>query len=131
MRLAMDAINNTLGTIDIDMNGTVMSVNDMMLRLARVDINEFVGKQFTDLYVHTEEDHERFEEAWSKVLMGENCVFEVTSNLQGLELTFSHSFTPFINQMGDVERVFDLVVNTTGQKEIAAKIAALTANYKK
>ena len=131
MRLAMDAINNTLGTIDIDMNGTVMSVNDMMLRLARVDINEFVGKQFSDLYVHTEEDHERFEEAWSKVLMGENCVFEVTSNLQGLELTFSHSFTPFINQMGDVERVFDLVVNTTGQKEIAAKIAALTANYKK
>ena len=131
MRLAMDAINNTLGTIDIDMNGTVMSVNDMMLRLARVDINEFVGKQFTDLYVHTEEDHERFEEAWSKVLMGENCVFEVTSNLQGLELTFTHSFTPFINQMGDVERVFDLVVNTTGQKEIAAKIAALTANYKK
>ena len=130
MRLAMDAINNTLGTIDIDMNGTVMSVNDMMLRLARVDINEFVGKQFTDLYVHTEEDHERFEEAWSKVLMGENCVFEVTSNLQGLELTFTHSFTPFINQMGDVERVFDLVVNTTGQKEIAAKIAALTANKK-
>ena len=130
MRLAMDAINNTLGTIDIDMNGTVMSVNDMMLRLARVDINEFVGKQFSDLYVHTEEDHERFEEAWSKVLMGENCVFEVTSNLQGLELTFTHSFTPFINQMGDVERVFDLVVNTTGQKEIAAKIAALTANKK-
>ena len=131
MRLAMDAINNTLGTIDIDMNGTVMAVNDMMLRLSHVDINEFVGKQFVDLYVHSEEDRERFEEAWSKVLMGDSCNYEVTSNFQGIEVTFTHSLTPYINQMGDVERVFDLVVNTTGQKEINAKIAALAASYNK
>ena len=131
MRLAMDAINNTLGTIDIDMNGTVMAVNDMMLRLSRVDINEFIGKQFIDLYVHSEDDRERFEEAWSRVMMGDSCNYEVTSNFQGIEIAFTHSLTPYINQMGDVERVFDLVVNTTGQKEINAKIAALSASYKK
>lgn len=130
MRLAMDAINNTLGTIDIDMNGTIMSVNDMMLRLSQVNINEFVGKQFVDIYAYTEADRDRFDEAWSKVAMGESCVYEVTSNFQGLEMTFNHTFTPFINQMGDVERVFDLVVNTTGQKEIAAKIASMNANYR-
>ena len=128
MRLAMDAINNTLGTIDIDMNGTVMSVNDMMLQLSHVNINEFVGKQFVDLYAHTEEDRDRFDEAWAKVVMGESSVYEVTSNFQGVEISFSHTFTPFINQMGDVERVYDLVVNTTGQKELSEKIAALTAN---
>ena len=130
MRLAMDAINNTLGTIDIDMNGTVMSVNDMMLQLSQVNINEFVGKQFVDLYAHTEEDRDRFDEAWAKVVMGESSVYEVTSNFQGVEISFSHTFTPFINQMGDVERVYDLVVNTTGQKELSEKIAALTANYR-
>ena len=130
MRLAMDAINNTLGTIDIDMNGTVMSVNDMMLQLSHVNINEFVGKQFVDLYAHTEEDRDRFDEAWAKVVMGESSVYEVTSNFQGVEISFSHTFTPFINQMGDVERVYDLVVNTTGQKELSEKIAALTANYR-
>lgn len=130
MRLAMDAINNTLGTIDIDMNGTIMSVNDMMLRLSQVNINEFVGKQFVDIYAYTEADRDRFDEAWSKVAMGESCVYEVTSNFQGLEMTFNHTFTPFINQMGDVERVYDLVVNTTGQKEIAAKIASMNANYR-
>ena len=130
MRLAMDAINNTLGTIDIDMNGTVMSVNDMMLQLSHVNINEFVGKQFVDLYAHTEEDRDRFDEVWAKVVMGESSVYEVTSNFQGVEISFSHTFTPFINQMGDVERVYDLVVNTTGQKELSEKIAALTANYR-
>ena len=131
MRLATDAINNTLGTLDIDMNGTVISVNDMMLRLSRVDSSEFIGKQFIDLYAYTEEDRDRFDEAWSKVIMGENCVYEVSSNFQGIEMSFSHSLTPYINQMGDVERVFDLVVNITGQKEIAAKIATLAASYKK
>ncbi|MBO7495234.1 MAG: GAF domain-containing protein [Salinivirgaceae bacterium] len=130
MRLATDAINNTLGTIDIDMNGTVMSVNDMMLRLAHVDINEFVGKQFVDLYAYNDDDRERFEEAWSTVLMGENCVYEVTSNFQGIEMTFTHSLTPYINQLGDVERVFDLVINTTGQKELTARMAALSASRK-
>lgn len=126
----MDAINNTIGTIDIDMNGTIMSVNDMMLRLSHVNINEFVGKQFVDLYANTEADRDRFDEAWSKVAMGESCVYEVTSNFQGLEMTFSHTFTPFINQMGDVERVYDLVVNITGQQDLAEKIASMTANYR-
>lgn len=129
MRLAMDAINNTLGTIDIDMNGTVMSVNDMMLRLSHVNVNEFVGKQFIDLYAHTEADRDRFDEAWSKVAMGECSVYEVTSDFQGIEMSFSHTFTPFINQMGDVERVYDLVVNTTGHKDLEKKIADLAKNY--
>lgn len=131
MRLATDAINNTLGTIDIDMNGTIISVNDMMLRLSHVGMNEFVGKQFVDLYAQNADDRERFDEAWSQVLMGDNCVYEVTSNFQGLEVTFTHSLTPYINQLGDVERVFDLVVNTTGHKDIAAKIATMANSYKK
>ena len=63
--------------------------------------------------------------------MGDSCNYEVTSNFQGIEVTFTHSLTPYINQMGDVERVFYLVVNTTGQKEINAKITALAASYNK
>jgi methyl-accepting chemotaxis protein len=131
MRLAVDSINNTLGTIDIDLNGTIISVNEMMLRLSQVNENQFVGKQFADLYAITDEDKERFDEAWSKLMTGESCVYETQSAFQEIIMTFTHSMTPYINQLGEVERVYDLVVNTSGQKEIMAKIAAMNAANKK
>lgn len=129
MRLAMDAINNTLGTIDIDMSGIIMSVNDKMLELSRVNMNEFVGMRFSDLYATTPEDKERFEDAWQRVTNGENVVYEVDTQFQGLTMSFSHTLTPYINPMGVMERVYDLVVNVTGQKEVAAKIAEMAASY--
>lgn len=129
MRLAMDAINNTLGTIDIDMSGTIMSVNDKMLELSRVNMNEFVGMQFSDLYATTPEDKDRFEDAWQRVISGENVVYEVETKFQGLTMSFSHTLTPYINPMGVMERVYDLVVNITGQKEVMAKIAEMAASY--
>lgn len=129
MRLAMDAINNTLGTIDIDMSGTIMSVNDKMLELSRVNMNEFVGMQFSDLYATTPEDKDRFEDVWQRVISGENVVYEVETKFQGLTMSFSHTLTPYINPMGVMERVYDLVVNITGQKEVMAKIAEMAASY--
>ncbi len=131
MRLAVDAINNTLGTIDIDLSGTIIDVNDMMLQLSRVEKVEFVGKRFIDLYVPNNEAKARFDEAWSRLMTGESATYEYTSNFKELEMSFTHSFTPYINQLGEVERVFDLVVNTTGQKEVREKIAALSVSYKK
>lgn len=129
MRLAMDAINNTLGTLDIDVNGTITAVNSMMLKLSHVDVNEFVGKRFVDIYVPDENAKEKFEEAWNRVLQGENYSYEYVTYFQDIEMSFVHSLTPFTNQSGVVERVFDLVVNTTGQKEVMAKIAELGAMY--
>ena len=102
----------------------------MMLKLSHVQINEFVGKQFIDLYVNNEQDRERFEEAWVKVMAGENSTYEMHSNFQDITMSFTHSMTPFINQLGEVERVYDLVVNTTGQKDIMDKIAAVSAANK-
>lgn len=131
MRLAFDAINNTLGTIDIDLSGTIIDVNDMMLQLSRVEKVEFVGKRFIDLYVPNDEAKARFDEAWSRLMTGESATYEYTSNFKELEMSFTHSFTPYINQLGEVERVFDLVVNTTGQKEVMDKIATLSLTYKK
>ena len=131
MRLAVDAINNTLGTIDIDLSGTIIDVNDMMLQLAHVEKVEFVGKRFIDLYVPNEEAKSRFDDVWSRLMTGESATYEYTSNFKELEMSFTHSFTPYINQLGEVERVFDLVVNTTGQKEVREKIAALSVSYKK
>ena len=130
MRMAFDSINNTLGTIDIDLNGTIISVNEMMLKLSHVGMNEFVGKQFIDLYANNEHDRERFEEAWIKVMAGESSTYETRTSFQDLYMTFTHSMTPYINQLGEVERVYDLVINTTGQKEIMEKIAALSAAQK-
>lgn len=126
MRLAIDAINNTLGTIDIDLTGTIISVNDMMLKLSHVDINEFVGKRFVDLYATKAEDRDRFDEVWSNVMMGESSVYEEKTVFQGIEMSFSHTLTPYINQVGTIERVYDLVLNTTGQSEVMAKIASLS-----
>ena len=127
MRLAIDAINNTLGTIDLDLNGNIIAVNDMMLSLSHVDESAFVGKRFVDLYATTAAAKEKFEEVWNKLMMGDNCVYEHVTNFQGIEMTFMHSFTPYVNPSGELEKVFDLVVNTTGQKETMAKIAELSA----
>lgn len=131
MRLAIDAINNTLGTIDIDLSGTIISVNDKMLQLSRVDITEFVGMKFADLYATSSDDKDRFNETWERVLSGESVVYDVKTDFQGLEMKFSHTFTPYVNQMGDIERVYDLVINTTGQDEVMAKIAEMAINYQK
>ena len=131
MRLAIDAINNTLGTIDIDLSGTIIDVNDMMLQLSRVEKVEFVGKRFIDLYVPNEDAKARFDDVWSRLMTGESGTYEQISYFQDLEMSFTHSFTPYINQLGEVERVFDLVVNTTGQKDVMSKIASLSTAYKK
>ncbi|MBR5168631.1 MAG: GAF domain-containing protein [Salinivirgaceae bacterium] len=127
MRLATDAINNTLGTLDLDLNGNIIAVNDMMLCLSHVDESEFVGKRFVDLYANSEAAKEKFEEVWNKLMIGESCVYEYVTCFQDIEMSFMHSLTPYVNPSGELEKVFDLVVNTTGQKETMAKIAAMSA----
>lgn len=127
MRLATDAINNTLGTLDLDLNGNIIAVNDMMLCLSHVDESEFVGKRFVDLYANSEAAKEKFEEVWNKLMIGESCVYEYVTYFQDIEMSFMHSLTPYVNPSGELEKVFDLVVNTTGQKETMAKIAAMSA----
>ena len=127
MRLATDAINNTLGTLDLDLNGNIIAVNDMMLCLSHVDESAFVGKRFVDLYANSEAAKEKFEEIWNKLMIGESCVYEYVTYFQDIEMSFMHSLTPYVNPSGELEKVFDLVVNTTGQKETMAKIAAMSA----
>ena len=65
MMNTIDAINNTLGTIEIDRHGNIMSINDNFLNKTHLNANALIGKSFQELFSGNETLGNAFAKIWN------------------------------------------------------------------
>jgi PAS domain-containing protein len=122
MHLAIDAINNTLGTIELNRSGLIVSINDNLLKLLKQDVSLFIGKSFVDLFATTQIQKGEFNILWSSLQMGESCHFISNYIAAENEVWLKHSFTPFKGNRGQLDKVINLVIDITEQKQLQKEL---------
>jgi PAS domain S-box-containing protein len=121
------AINNTMGTIDIDRNGNINATNDNFLNKLNLDAGAFVGKSFQEFFAPGEDLERRFLEIWNGLQHGESDSMVTNYITSEVELWFHHTFTPFKNEQGDLNKVIDLIVDITDQKHLEKELESYKA----
>jgi nitrate/nitrite-specific signal transduction histidine kinase len=122
MHLTIEAINYTLSTIEIDKNGIISSVNENLLHTVRQDVGFFIGKPFVELFAQTQNQRAEFTTVWNSLQMGENVNFIANYIANENEFWFKHSFTPFKGNRGTLEKVIDLMIDVTEQKQLEKEL---------
>lgn len=124
----ISAINNALGTIEIDKNGVISSVNDYLLTNLKLSASELIGKEFKALFTTSSE--EEFIQAWSGVNLGESETIVTNFLTQEGEFWFSHTLTPFKSERGDFNKVVDMVIDITNEKMLERETESLKLTAK-
>ncbi len=118
----IDAINNTLGTIEVDKHGNIASVNDNYLNKLKLEAGNLVGKSFQEVFANSNTLQNQFVEIWSNLHMGDSGSLISNYITPDAELWFKHTFTPFKNQKGELNKVIDLIVDITEQKNMEKEL---------
>jgi PAS domain S-box-containing protein len=122
MMNTIDAINNTLGTAEIDKHGNIISVNDTFLSKIKLEAGNLVGKSFQEMFASSSAQEKEFMEIWANLHMNESGTIITNFITPDAELWFKHTFTPFKNQSSELNKVIDLVVDITEQKMLEKEL---------
>lgn len=128
MMNTIDAINNTLGTVEVDKHGNILSVNDTFLSKIGQEAGNMVSKSFQDFFATNTALQNEFIEIWSNLHVGESGSMVTNLVTADNELWFKHTFTPFRNKMGELNKVIDLIVDITDQKLLERELEAAKIN---
>jgi PAS domain S-box-containing protein len=126
----VDAVNKTNASIELDMEGNIIDVNDMYLSLMEYSREDLIGKKEKDFVACDETEAQRYEMMWESIRTGafNSGEFKRVSK-SGKELWLSGTYSPITDVEGRPSKIIQLAQFTTEQKEkeleYSSKIQAL------
>lgn len=111
------AINETLGAIEYDLDGNVVTVNDFFLSKFNMIRETVVGKNRKHFYDLDNFSLEQNQEVWDKMLQGEAVTHEKKYTLDdGTELWFKETLKPLTDIHEKIYRVLAIFIDITETK---------------
>jgi PAS domain S-box-containing protein len=124
MQDTIDAINNSLGNYDLDMNGYIISSNDKYSDLIGRKSEEIIGKEHKTLLSPDKNDIELYDEIWDGLRNGIPNEIELRYNAGEKEVWLKETYTPAKNADGEYEKVVSLVFNISDKRSKDSAIRA-------
>lgn len=118
----IEAINNTLGSVEIDNNANIITVNDSFMAKMNVNAGNLIGKAFQDIFASNTAMQNEFIEIWSSLHIGESGSMVTNYITADSEFWFKHTFTPVKNDVGELAKVIDFVIDITEQKRLEKEL---------
>ncbi|MBN4079970.1 PAS domain-containing methyl-accepting chemotaxis protein [bacterium AH-315-C08] len=125
----LDAIDKSQGTIEFNMDGTVITANDNFLNVLGYTLNEAIGQHHRifceDSYVKSPE----YKAFWEKLNRGEfNSGEYKRIGKGGKEVWIQATYNPILNLNGKVFKVVKFATDITEKKNMEVKIKSVMAN---
>ncbi len=125
------AINKTNASIEFDMDGRIISVNDMYLSVMGYTRDALVGRTEAELIPPGEANRQQFEMLWESLRNGSYHAGEYRRlNHEGKEVWLNGTYNPILNLAGKPYKVMQFAQFTTEEKErdldMTSKINALS-----
>jgi PAS domain S-box-containing protein len=112
----LKAIDSLVATIDYDINGFVITANQILLNLLEIEIGEIKGKHRTHL-IEEDAEKQKHDIFWQSILEGTNARIEVRRyTKQGKEIWLDASFTAVFDEYGKPVKVLMFGVDITERK---------------
>jgi PAS domain-containing protein/HAMP domain-containing protein len=116
MREIFEAINNTIGNIEIDLFGIVSSVNDKYAQMLNLKTGEIIGREHKNLIKLTSKQELRYREMWEGFEYGTPAEIDLCYPTSFGDIWLRETYTPLKNAEGTYTKVLALVVDVTDNK---------------
>lgn len=111
-----NAIDTTLAMAEIDTNGNIIKINDLLANVCQLQKNTIIGSSVEALI----DDNTPFQEFWAQINKKETIGGENKIKInKGEEIWLDSTFTPVINSDGELEKVLMLSKEITAEKKLA------------
>lgn len=130
----VDAINKTNATIEFDMDGTILNVNDMYLSVMGFTKDELIGKNEEELAPRDEMESGRYNMLWDGLKSGSFMSGEYRRlSKGGREVWLNGTYNPIFDVSGKPYKVIQFAQFTTEEKEkdldLNSKINAISSTF--
>lgn len=117
LRGQLSAINRTLGFVEISPQGKILEVNSIFSYTTGFERETLIGKDHLTLLNPDELNKDTYEKFWSDLSKGIPASGESKFIAQNkTELWFATSYTPIIDQQGQINKIILLTNDITAQK---------------
>lgn len=107
------SINNAFGSIEIDENGVITSVNNYLIDKTKTPTSAIVGKNFQELFASNNKNE--FFTLWDNLKVGEKGNIIANFANDKCEYLFKHTIIPFKDENGKFLKAIDLMVDIAGK----------------
>ncbi|AKR43344.1 methyl-accepting chemotaxis protein [Methylophilus sp. TWE2] len=126
------ALNQSFGVMECDMQGHILSCNDMFLAPLEFSHEEVIGKHVSMLIKASTSQSDEYKQMWENLRQGQNCKLEICRvSKSGKEYWFSSSYVPVKDDAGEPAKVKVYSYCVTEQKQLAldlqGQVAAINA----
>jgi PAS domain S-box-containing protein len=126
----VDAINKTNASLELDMEGRIIGVNDIYLSLMEYSEEEIIGKMEKTLVAEDEVTSNRYDMMWNSIQTGAFNSGEYRRvSKSGRELWLTGTYSPIFDINGQPYKIIQFAQFTTEQKEkeleLGSKIHAI------
>lgn len=124
MQDTIDAINNTLGNFDMDINGYIISANEKYAMLIHQKPGDLIGKEHRTLFDEDKNDMEHYEGVWEGLQNGIPSEIEIKYDSPDGNVWTRETYTPAKNIDGDYDKIVALVTDISERKSKDSAIHA-------
>lgn len=121
MRGTVEAINNVIGTVEMDMEGSIFNVNKLFTDFLFSTDGELMGKKYWSLL--TNEFQKDLEEEWSKLQNGISINIDAEYVTKKTSVWLVASFTPLKDENGDFYKIVAMVIDKSKSKSFESRIS--------
>ncbi|MES2731561.1 MAG: PAS domain S-box protein [Bacteroidota bacterium] len=126
----VDAINKTNASLELDMEGRIIGVNDIYLSLMEYTKDEIIGKMEKNLVAEDELISNRYDMMWNSIKTGAFNSGEYRRvSKSGRELWLTGTYSPIFDINGEPYKIIQFAQFSTEQKEkeleLSSKIHAI------
>lgn len=110
----IEAIGETLGAVEYDLNGKIINANDFILQKMNFLEEEFLGKHFLDFI--PKDQIEKYKKIWNSIKNGETIVDERKIELEDTTLWGQQTYKPLKDEQGAIIKVLEIFIDITQRK---------------
>ena len=118
----LDAINQSTLVAELGLNGRYTSMNDRFLMLLEVQSEQIIGKLHSE-FAQVDPYADDYKAFWTSLRKGESVSnAESYKLLSGSEIWLQQSFTPIINNEGNVYKILNIATDITETRRLQEKL---------
>ncbi len=116
----LSAIDNFNGTIEFEMDGTIITANAIFTNLMKYDLKEIVGKHHSIFVPNEYKNSIEYKEFWQKLGRGESISSDFTRvDKTGKKVYLKGTYAIIFDDRGNPKRVIKYATDITAQKELS------------
>ncbi len=109
----VNAVNSSSYVMEYDAKGVVINVNDAYVKLLGVPRENLIGVHHSDGLVLSDAQKMTYEQFWAELRKGNIKKQTTIMRIKNIEYHFLETYTPVINQQGEVYKVLKMAVDVT------------------